>query len=190
MRKRGSLRWYRTVDLFLFALMLLLFESVIIVASIKWFPGQPYTVSVVPALVAILIIRWGPCAAIHALLGGILVCVLSGAKSSQYVIYCVGNLFPLLLLPFLSRWRRDEGSIKKNVYALALGLAVLLLIQIGRAVVSLFFGFTPVQALGYFTTDVITDLFTLIVLWIVRRLDGMLEDQAHYLNRIRDEEKT
>ena len=41
----------------------------------------------------------------------------------------------------------------------------------------------------FFTTAAVTDLFTLVVLWIVRRLDGVLEDQRHYLNRLRREQE-
>ena len=44
-------------------------------------------------------------------------------------------------------------------------------------------------AFGFFTTEAITDLFTLVILWIVRRLDGILEEQQHYLKRIREEER-
>jgi hypothetical protein len=33
---------------------------------------------------------------------------------------------------------------------------------------------------------VVTDLFTLLILWIARRLDGMLEDQKRYFHRINE----
>ena len=189
MDKRRSLEQYRTVDLVLFALMLLVFESVILLASVRWFPGQPYTVSLVPAIVSIILVRWGPWAAVHAVLGGLIVCFHSRASLPQYLIYCVGNLFSLLLLPWLSRWRKAEGTWPDSLKALAFGLAVLLLIQSGRALMTLLLGASPVLALGCFTTEAITDLFTLVILWIVRRLDGVLEDQIHYLRRIQAEDQ-
>ena len=70
------------------------------------------------------------------------------------------------------------------------GLAVLLLIQTGRALISLLFGASLPVAAGCYTTESVTDLFTLVLLWIVRRLDGVLEDQRHYLRRIQEEEET
>ncbi|MBQ9210222.1 MAG: hypothetical protein IJ153_00840 [Clostridia bacterium] len=190
MEKQRSLGQYRAVDLALFALMLLVFESIIILASTRWFPGQPYTVSLAPAIVAIVLVRWGPWAALHAVLGGLVICVQSQASPAQFVIYCGGNLFPLLLLPWLSPWRKREGVWRSSAQALGFGAAVLLLMQAGRGLLTLCFGASPVLALGCFTTEVITDLFTLVILWIVRRLDGVLEDQVHYLKRVQAEEQT
>ncbi len=69
------------------------------------------------------------------------------------------------------------------------GGLTLVLMQLGRFCVSLIFGTPAVQALGFFTTDVISLLFTLVIIWIVRRLDGMLEDQNHYLLRVQKEQE-
>ena len=191
MEKRRSTGQYRAVDLALFALMLLIFESIIIAASVRWFPGQPWTVSLVPAIVAVVMVRWGPWAAVHAVLGGVVVCAQSGAAPSMYAVYCVGNLFPLLLLlfPGFSRWRKEQGVFAGSGSAMGYGIAVLLLTQAGRAVMTMILGAPPVLALGCFTTEAVTDLFTLVILWIARRLDGLLEDQEHYLRRIQEEER-
>ena len=189
MSGQRSLGRYRAVDLFLFALMLLVFESVVFLAATRWFPAQPYTVSLVPAILAVVLVRWGAWAAVHAVLGGVLVCLLSRASLPQLAVYCLGNLLSLALLPLLSRWRREEGVFSDSLKAEAFGAAVLLLVQSGRALVSLALGAAPSLALGYFTTEAVTDLFTLLILWIVRRLDGVLEDQRHYLERIQAEEQ-
>ncbi len=82
--------------------------------------------------------------------------------------------------------RRD--SFKTVVY----GLLVLLLMETGRAALSLACGASLAAAAGFYTTDIISWLFTALILWIVRRLDGMLEDQKQYLHRVaqeREEEK-
>ena len=186
MGKTRTVGQYRAVDLTLYALMLLVFEGVIIVASARWFPGQPWTVSVTPALVGIVLVRWGAWAGIHAALGGVVLCALSRAGASQWAVYCVGNLFPLLLLPLLSRWRRRAGVFRGGLQAVGFGLAVLLTMQCGRAAVSLVLGAQLSKAAGCFTTEVVTDLFTLMILWIARRLDGMLEDQERYYRRINE----
>ena len=72
---------------------------------------------------------------------------------------------------------------------LVFGAAVLLLMQLGRAAVALLLGNPLTAALGFFTTEAVTLLFTLLILWIVRRLDGVFENQDHYLLRLRAEEE-
>ena len=190
MGKRRTISQYRSVDLFLFAVMLLVFESVIIAASTRWFPQEPYTVSVVPAITAIVLIRWGPWAGIHAFLGALVLCAQSRAQAPQYAVYCIGNLFSLFcLLPV--RWLGGEEEIRLSSMKTAVfGLTVLLAMQVGRGLVSLFFGYSLQAAAGFLTTEVITDLFTLVILWIVRRLDGLLENQRHYLLRLQEEERS
>ncbi len=190
MSKQRTVGQYRAVDLALFAAMLLVFETVIIQATLRWFPGQPYTVSLVPAITAIVLIRWGPWAGIHALLGAVILCAESGAAASQYAIYALGNLFALASLPLLRLFGGSGEITRRSGKALVFGLLVLVLMQLGRALISLLFGNGPDMAAGFFTTEVITDLFTLVILWIVRRLDGVLEDQKHYLIRLREEEQT
>ena len=70
---------YRTIDLMLFALILFIFEGVATTAATRWFPAQPYAVSVVPAVLAIVMMRWGPWAALHGVLGGLAYCLFSRA---------------------------------------------------------------------------------------------------------------
>ena len=186
--KRRSLQQYRALDLVMWCAMLLVFESVIIIASNRWFPGQPYTVSLVPAIVAIVMVRWGSWAAAHAVLGGAVLCGLLGAGPSQYAIYCGGNLCALALLPVLAR-HREKGMFPGGFLAvMGYALAAALLMQAGRALLSLLFGGDGQTALACFTTEVVTDLITLLILWVASRLDGVLEDQPHYVRRIAKEE--
>lgn len=180
-------RRYKRIDLSIFALMVILFESVIILAETRWFPGQPYTVSVTGAIVAIVMIRWGPWAAAHAVLGGALFCFMSGGGPKQYLIYCAGNLFSLLGL-LLVRGLGGEEKVRQDVMkTLLYALCVQLLMQAGRGAMAMLLG-TPIEgAEAFITTDVMSLLFSLVVLWIVRRLDGVLENQYHYLLRLGEE---
>lgn len=184
---RGRSR-YRSIDLTLFAVMLFVFEGIIITASTRWFPGEPYTVSVVPLIVALVLMRWGPWAGVHAALGGLVFCLLSGADARQYVIYCGGNLFSLGALAVLKALG-DENVRRDVLKTWLFGVAVMALMFLGRAVLSLFFGAAVTTALGFFTTEAVTVLFTLVILWIVRRLDGVFENQNHYLLRLREEQE-
>lgn len=191
MKGQRSVGRYRFIDLAFFALMILVSETVIVTAAVKWFPNEPYTVSAAAAVTAIVMVRWGPWAAIHAILGGLAFCLASGAAPRQYLIYCGGNLLALAALP-LARGKRGEALRQDAFRTVIYALAVQLLMQLGRALLSLTMGAPLTAAAGFFTTDVISLLFTALILWIVRRLDGMLEDQKHYLHRVakeREEEK-
>lgn len=179
---------YRAMDLTLFAAMLAVFENVLVLAATRWFPNEPYTVSVAPAVTAIVLMRWGPWAALHALLGGAVFCLASGAGPGHYAIYCLGNLLSLLMLLPIRRFTA-EGIRQSAGKSLALGGGVCLTMQLGRAIMAVILGAKPVMAAGFFTTDAITLLFTLVLVWIARRLDGIFEDQRHYLLRVHRQEE-
>ena len=186
MARQRSVGEYRAIDLVCFALMLALFEPVLHFAATRLFPAEPYTVSAVAALTAIVMMRWGPWAAIHAVFGGVLACFLAGARLDQYLIYGVGNLLSLLSLLLLRAWGKEETR-KDALQSMGFALVTALLMQLGRAMLALVTGNGLGVCLGFFTTGVITDLFTVVVVWIARRLDGIFEDQIHYLLRIQRE---
>lgn len=188
MNRQRTVGQYRAMDLALFAIMLAVFENVLVTAATRWFPNEPYTVSVVPALTAIVMMRWGPWAAIHAALGGAVFCFASGAGPRHYLIYCLGNLAGLGALFWIRRFTA-EGVREDASRSLLFGGTVCLLMQLGRALVSVLLGAAPAAALGFFTTDAVTLLFTLVLVWIARRLDGVFEEQRHYLLRIHRQEK-
>ena len=186
--KKRTKNGYRAIDLTLFAVMLAVFESIIVTAATKWFPNEPYTVSLAAAVTAIVMVRWGPWAAIHAVIGGLVFCTFSGAGAKQYAIYCIGNLFSLGALIFLRRvgWEKIQ---KDALTALFYGFLAQLLMHAGRAAVSVILGAAVSQAAGFFTTDIISYLFTLVLVWIARHPDGLMEDQTHYLLRVSREEE-
>ena len=186
MAKQRSLGQYRAIDLFCFALMLAIFEPVLRFAATKLFPAEPYTVSVVAAITAIVMMRWGSWASVHAVFGGVLACLLARARWDQYLIYGLGNLLSLLSLLLLRAWGKEQTR-KDVLQSIGFGLVTALLMQLGRAITALVLGNDLALCLGFFTTGVITDLFTVVVVWIARRLDGIFEDQIHYLLRIQKE---
>ena len=186
MSKDISFRQYRGMDVFFITSLLCICEALIVLAATRWFPEQLYALSLTPAITAIVMMRWGAFGIIPALAGGLVFCLLSHAAITHYVIYCVGNLAALLLVFFIRRvgWQR----IKENVLLCMLyGLLSALLMQLGRAAVALIFGHSLIACLGFITTDVLSTLFSVVLLWIMRRLDGMIEEQSHYLNRIQQE---
>lgn len=188
MKRQLSFQEYRNIDLALFAVILCAAECLIVNASTYWFADQLYTVSVVGALTAIVLMRWGPWAAIHAVLGGLVFCFASHGSGRQYLVYCAGNLFALLMLIPL-RLLGGERIRLDGFLSVCFGLVTLLLMQLGRALIALLLGTDFQTCLGFFTTDALSLLFTGVIIWIARRLDGIFENQKHYLLRIHKTEE-
>ena len=192
MKRQLSLEEYRAIDLTLFAVMLALFEFLIV----RFATVSVYAVSLAAVITAVVYMRWGWWGAIHAVLAGVLFCFYyNGAAPpdqklgmEQYIIYPLGNLFSLAAVAALKKWG-EERVRQRTMASLAFSLSVVLLMQGGRAVVALILGtYTLYQALyHYFALDALSILFTLVVTWIVRRLDGVFEEQRHYLTRIQEE---
>ncbi len=188
MNRSFSFKQYRGIDLTLFAVILCFSEMLIVNAARFWFADQLYTVSVVAAVTAIVLMRWGPWAGIHAVLGGLVFSLASRGSAQQTLIYCIGNLLALIaLLPM--RMLGAERIRKDGFLSVCFGLLVLLLMQLGRALMALLLGAGFSACLGFFTTDALSLLFTGVIIWIARRLDGIFENQKHYLLRIHKEEE-
>ena len=139
MKHAISFKQYRGMDVFFFTSLLCICEGLIILAATRWFPSQPYTLSLVPAIVAIVMVRWGAFAAIPAAAGALIYCLLSGAGAHHYVIYLCGNLAALALLPFIRRvtWQKIHDNV---LLCMLYGLMTALLMQLIRAALSLLFG--------------------------------------------------
>lgn len=188
MKRQFSFQQYRAIDLAMFAVLLCITETMIVKAATWWFPDQLYTVSVVGAVTAIVLMRWGPWAAIHAVLGGAVFCLASHGSAKQLLIYCAGNLFSLLMLLPL-KYLGGERIRLDPFLSVLFGVCTLLLMQLGRALVAFVLGTEFQTCLGFFTTDALSLLFTGLILWVARRLDGIFENQRHYLLRIHNTEE-
>ena len=188
MKRQLTLAEYRSLDLTLFAVILAVCEYVITLAAIQWFPGQLYTVSVSAALCAIVLMRWGLWAGIHAVVGGAAFWLASRGSLQQLAIYALGNLSCLLVLPLL-RGKGKEIIRTDKLFTVLFALAVVLLMQLGRAVVALVLGTPPGTCVGFFTTDSLSDVFTMVVVSLAGRLDGVFEDQKRYLRRLQEQQK-
>lgn len=186
MDRHWTFAQYRAADLCTFGAIGAVCEYVITVAARSWFPGQLYTVSVTAAVCAILLMRWGAWAAISAVLGGCVFSFASGGSAAQTAIYAIGNLGCLLLLPL----RRHKERIRTDkLCTILFSLGVVLSMQLGRSLVALALGTEIGACAGFFTTDTLTDLFTMVVVSLARNLDGIFEDQKSYLLRIQKQEK-
>ena len=186
MPKQRTWKEYRAIDLGLLAAALAVFEFIIVRASNWWFPGQPYTVSLAAAMASIVYMRWGAWGALHAAEAGFVFCLFSGATREQFIVYIAGNLFSVLAVPLLRAAGKER--VRTGSLCLVFPALVLLLMQAGRAAVAVARGVAPQGVVGFFTTDSLSFVFTLVIIWIAHKLDGVYEDQKHYLLCLHAEE--
>ena len=116
MQTRRTLGQYRIIDLSIFAVIMMLTETLIIRAATEWFSAAAWTVSVVPAVTAIVMVRWGPWCALHAVLGGIVTVLVQKGTGTQFLIYGIGNLAALAVWPLLRKWGWESlhGNILRD----------------------------------------------------------------------------
>jgi len=189
MKRAISLKQYRSMDIIFFTSILCICEMLILLATTRWFPEQPYVLSLTPAIVSIVLMRWRAYAAIPAAAGAFVFCLISRAGIEHYVIYLAGNLSSLAMVLFIRRMGWE--NIRDNVLLCMLyGLLTALIMQVARGLISLIFMANPMGALGFITTDSLSSLFSVLICWIMRRLDGMLEDQIHYIDRVQKQEQS
>ncbi len=202
MRKNGSrlisIKQYRATDLFIFALILAAAEMFAFYGA-KLLPNEAvYTFSLLVPIVLTVMMRWGWQSVIYAAGGGLLVCLLNfgNAQGIQYASYIIGNAFIALML--LPTYLIGKDRIKSKWWGSALFAAGgWLCVYLGRSVVwALYSLISPMQGVSVtagFTAFIIGDILSLfmsvIVVLVLRRLDGMFEDQIIYLKRLDKERR-
>ncbi len=201
MRKNGSreitFAQYRTTDLFLFAVIVALAELFTFAATV-WFPQEAiFTFSFALPLSLIVMMRWGWPAVFYAACSAIICCALNSGTWQQFVAFGVGNASIILtlfyLLPVGKKKIADKWYLTFVWVVLAWGLQVIV-----RSAMFAALGVADFVSALYAMCGINSDcgllsfVMSFIVLFIVRRFDGIFEDQRAYLIRIgkmRDEQR-
>lgn len=186
MKRQISFEQYRTIDLTILLVFLVISQFLAHLAVSVWFPEQLYVASPIAGLTALVMMRWGGYSAIHALLGGVLYAVLCGGNWKHILIYGIGNLVSMLALVMLKKPGKERVRTS-GFLSLMFGLCVQVLMWLGRFGAAILLGNEIAAGFGFITTDVLSGLFTLLIIWVIRRIDGLFEDQKHYLLRMERE---
>ena len=199
MKRQITFAQYRTIDLFLMVILLVFAEVGIYIAKATVYSGQLFQASPTGAIVALVMMRWNGWAAIPALLGGLLYGALRGGLWPYGIVYGVGNLLSLAALLW---FRMGKDKLRSEALpTMAFGLTVQVLMQLGRGIVALVATMADPAILGqgnqlepletflsFITSDSLSILLTVVALWIVRRIEGLFEDQKSYLLRVQQQE--
>ena len=181
-----TFKQYRKIDICIFSVLLIISETVTTLATNHWFVEQPVAISTTLVFICMVMMRWNVFALIPAMIGGTVFCIASSATVEQYLIYTVGNCAALIAMLWFKPLGKD--GIRKSFFKLLLFVSTAYIaMQIGRWLLSLPFGADFRTLLVYLGTDVISLLFAVVIMALMRNADGMIEDQKSYLFRLQRE---
>lgn len=198
MRKNGSrlisLRQYKATDLFLFAIILIIFDLLSRLAT-AWLADEVtlYVFSLTVPFVLLVMMRWGWVAIFYAIGDAVLLTALNNPTVwESYLAYILGSSAILLLLIPLRLIGKQKVAKKWYFTALFVLLGWLLLNLVasfvqflcGESFAGSLIGNMILGVHGYLSLAI-----GMALLLLLRRLDGMFEDQKHYLLRMDQERK-
>lgn len=202
MRKNGSrlisVKQYRATDLFVFALILVAAEILRYFAG-KWFPlGALFTFSLAVPIVLTVMMRWGWPSVLHMAAIGITISIINAdsATGVQFAVYIIGNMcMALMLIPTYLIGRDKMG--KRWWSSVLFVIGGWLCVYIGKSVVwAIGYAISPVAGLSawtgfeaYAVADLLSLVVAIVVVLVLRRFDGMFEDQMAYLKRLDKERR-
>lgn len=181
-----TFKQYRNIDICLFSFLLIISETITTIATNNWFAAQPVAISTTLLFICMVMMRWSFLAIIPAVVGGAVFCIASEASAEQFLVYIVGNCLALIAMLWFKAFGKDK--LRKSAFkTLLFVVTAYLSMQIGRWLISLFFGADLKTLLVYLGTDVISLLFAVVLTMLMRNTDGMFEDQKAYLFRLQRE---
>ena len=191
MRKNGrfiSFRQYKYTDLFFFALVLGLSELLVFCAFRLWFKNtvDKFYINFMLAIALTVIMRWGWVGGLYAVVDGILLCAIEGGSWQSYLTYIIGTaciLSVLLLTKFVGK-EKIRGKWYLSLAYIAVGWVS---VNLGITCMSAIFGENFLSALltsfGMGVYGGLAFAGAIAVIMVLRRMNGMFEDQKHYLIR-------
>ena len=192
--KALTFKQYKLIDLGLLSLLFVITETIVTVAGGKWFKGQPYSLSLAVFFFCLGLMRWSLHSWVFAVAGGLVHCLASavfmeeGVKAETFAIYCIGNLF-MLLGVLLFRAFGKEKIRTKPFLTLVFVTCVYLFTELGRFAVAFAFKQDPALLPAFVYTDALSGVFALVVVFVIRKTDGLFEDQKTYLLRLEAEKE-
>lgn len=178
-----SFRKYKVIDLSIFIILYIALEFLISLGATKWFPEQPFIVSIMLPMLLIVMMRWDKWSIFFAIISGVFYPLIYHGDWSEYLIYLLGNLGFMILLLFL--FKVGKKRIKDSIFlTVCYTLIGFLLLEIFRGLGAIIFNGSNIIIIWKFIwTDMLSLIFSLLVILISRHLDGIFEDQKAYCFR-------
>ena len=183
-----SFKQYRSIDLILFVIMYGVCEYLAIKAATVWF-DEPYCISIMLPMLAIVMMRWDKYSIIHAVVYALLFVFFQSGSITQYFIYLIGNLGFMLLLLYVKKVTKEK--IRATFFgSMSYLLVGFLLMEVFRGLASMLLAGKDAGVIFTFImTDMLSLVFAILVIIIVRRIDGLFIDQKQYLLELNSQEE-
>ncbi len=175
-----SFKQYRMMDLMIFIAMYGLCEYLVIKAATVWF-DEPYSISIMLPLLLIVMMRWDKYSIINAIAYAVLFVFYQSGNLNQYLIYLIGNLGVMLELILLKKMGKDNirSSFFNSMIYLLCGFV---LMEVFRGIASIIIAGSDIGViLQFLMSDMLSLVFGVLVIIVVRRIDGLFVDQKQYL---------
>ena len=175
-----SFKQYRMMDLMIFIAMYGLCEYLVIKAATVWF-DEPYSISIMLPLLLIVMMRWDKYSIINAIAYAVLFVFYQSGNLNQYLIYLIGNLgvmFELILLKKMGKDNIRSSFFNSMIYL----LCGFVLMEVFRGIASIIIAGSDIGViLQFLMSDMLSLVFGVLVIIVVRRIDGLFVDQKQYL---------
>jgi len=180
---------------------MLLAELLTSYAANTWLPGISFAVSLTFPILIIVYMRWGALGAINAGIGGFMVCLFSDITGGQamtaerIITSVVGHLCltvaPLIFILFgKGDIKKGRATTREKWYMTFLYVGIMYLaMNVGFAAaesITLQREFFPLT-LRYLSFNGVTLIFSVVVAIVVRKTEGLFEDQKTYMFRLERE---
>lgn len=195
MRKNGSrlisIKQYKTTDLVIFAAILIIFDLLAYYSSKLFAGGVIYSFCLTVPITLLVMIRWGWCSVFFAVGDALLLTILHNpAVWQSYLCYAVGNasLMLLLIAVKLIGKKRIASAWYFTLPFVLCGWALQnLTLTIMNTICGYSFASSAVSNFGFGITGVLSLAMGVVITLVLRKLDGMYEDQMEYLKRLKGE---
>lgn len=195
MRKNGSrlisIGQYRTTDLIIFAVILVIFDLLEYYASILFGNAAIFAFCLTIPITLVIMIRWGWYSVFYAVGDGVLLAALYNPSMWQsYLCYGIGNGAIMLLL-IVVKLAGKKKIASKYYWTMLFVVGGWVLQNFALTVMNAICGYPFVSSLssnfGFGITGLLSLAMGIAISLVLRKLDGMYEDQVAYLKRLKGE---
>ena len=140
-------------------------------------------------MLVIVMMRWDRYCLIHAVVYAFLFVSFHRGSLTQYLVYLIGNLGFMITLIYMRKVTKEKiaASFFGSLAYLLLGF---LLMEVFRGLASMLIAGSDVRVIMEFIlTDMLSLVFAILVIIVVRRVDGLFVDQKKYLLELNSQEE-
>ena len=119
---------------------------------------------------------------------GLIIPLLKSSIGIIRILRTIGNVFALISLAYFKLFGK-EGVRNSFLKTLLFASTSYVAVALGRWLISLFFGAGFKELVGFVSSDVISLVFAVAIIYSCRSVDGLVEDQKKYVLRVNEKKE-